>query len=81
MLVNILQKLQTIPDVLEVTPVEWLPHELAHRRRQAIFEAVDEGILVVNEQGTITLCNRKAAEVLGWGDTLMGSSLKELGFP
>ena len=80
-LANMLQKVQAIPDVLEVTPVEWLPHELAQQRLQAVFEAVDEGILLVNEQGAVTLCNRKAAEVLGWGNTIMGSFLEELGFP
>ncbi|MGB9660500.1 MAG: sigma 54-interacting transcriptional regulator [Moorellaceae bacterium] len=81
LLERVLLKLQAIPDVSEVVPVEWLPHELAHQRLQAIFETVDEGILVVNEQGTVTLCNRRASEILGWGDTLAGSPLEELGFP
>lgn len=80
-LASMLQKIQTISNVLEIVPVEWLPHELAQQRLRAIFDTVEEGILVVDDQGTVSICNRKAAEILGLGHSLIGSSLKDLGFP
>jgi len=78
---NMLKRVQTIANVLEVTPVEWLPHELAQQRLRAILDTVEEGILVVDASGTVSLCNRKAAEILGLGHSLIGNSLKHLGFP
>ncbi|MGB9867908.1 MAG: sigma 54-interacting transcriptional regulator [Bacillota bacterium] len=78
---NILRRVGTVANVLEVAPVELLPHELAQQRLRAIFDAVEEGILVTDAAGTVALCNRKAQEILGMASSLVGTSLKDLGFP
>lgn len=78
---SMLKRVQTVANVVQVTPVEWLPHELAQQRLRAIFDTVEEGILVTDASGTVSLCNRRAAEILGMGISLIGSSLKNLGFP
>lgn len=78
---GILQQLTKIADVLEVTPVKWLPHELNQQRLRGIFDTVEESILITDKHGVITMCNQKAVEVLGLSYSLVTLPLQEACFP
>lgn len=75
-----LRQLKAQQDVLEVEQVEWLPHELSRQRFNAIFDTVEEGILVIDKQGVINMCNQKAIEMLEPGSSLVGKSLQDVSF-
>jgi len=78
---GIVQQVGMIPDVLEVTPVRWLPHELNQQRLRSIFDAVEEGIIIADQFGKITMSNEKASEVLNPAQALTVLTLREAGFP
>ncbi|KYO65279.1 sigma 54-interacting transcriptional regulator [Thermovenabulum gondwanense] len=75
---DILDKIRNIKDVYEVTPVEWLPHELAHQHLITVINSVEEGIISVNKNLIITTCNNKASIFLGYDFTPINQSLKTL---
>ncbi len=78
---GITQQVERIPDVLEVTPVRWLPHELNEQRLRVIFDAVEEGIIIADQFGKITMSNERATDLLGLGHSLTTCTLREAGFP
>jgi transcriptional regulator with PAS, ATPase and Fis domain len=80
-LADIVRQVGLIPDVREAAPVRWLPRELNEQRLRAIFDAVEEGIVIADQGGFITMSNEKAADVLGPGRPLIGLRLQEAGFP
>jgi len=80
-ILKIVQQVEIIPDVLEVTPVRWLPHELNQQRLRVIFDAVEEGIVIADQFGKITMGNERASEVLSPGHALTALTLREVGFP
>ena len=78
---GIVQQVSMIPDVISVTPVRWLPHELDQQRLRAIFDAVEEGIIIADQFGKITMSNEKTTEILELGHSLAALNLVEAGFP
>ncbi len=77
---GIVQQVSTIPDVLSVAPVRWLPYELSQQRLRAIFDAVEEGIIITDQLGKITMSNEKATDILEPGQALTALTLVEAGF-
>ena len=72
---NIMHMIKNIRGVNNVEKVPYLPSELRAHESQYVFEAIKEGILVVNKQGKILECN-KAAKVLLLGHDAINISLK-----
>jgi len=74
----ILQKVALIQDVYEVTPIEWMPHELAEQQLRNVINSVQEGILSVNGNFVITTCNLRATELLGLEQPPLGKLLPDV---
>lgn len=58
------------------------PHEVADlvREREAVLHGIGEGVLTVDAEGRITMCNNEARRLLG-SDVAVGTPLSEAGLP
>jgi transcriptional regulator of aroF, aroG, tyrA and aromatic amino acid transport len=74
----ILENISSIKDVLEVTPIEWMPHELAEQQLRTVINSVQEGILSVNGNLVITTCNLRATQLLGLEYSPVGRLLPDV---
>ncbi|MDN5311647.1 MAG: hypothetical protein PWQ68_620 [Thermoanaerobacteraceae bacterium] len=74
----IIQKVALIQDVYEVTPIEWMPHELAEQQLRNVINSVQEGIISVNGNFVITICNLRATELLGLEQPPVGKPLSDV---
>ncbi|MCG0276331.1 MAG: sigma 54-interacting transcriptional regulator [Thermosediminibacteraceae bacterium] len=75
---SILRNISCIPDVYEVTPVEWMPHELAEQQLRTVINSVQEGILSVNKNLIISTCNIRATQILGFDQPPVGKILHDV---
>ncbi|HHW03831.1 MAG TPA: sigma 54-interacting transcriptional regulator [Thermoanaerobacterales bacterium] len=74
----ITEKISLIKDVYEITPIEWMPHELAELQLRTVINSVQEGILSINGNFIITICNLRAAELLGLEQPPVGRVLSDV---
>ncbi|MCR4431886.1 MAG: sigma 54-interacting transcriptional regulator [Tepidanaerobacteraceae bacterium] len=74
----IVQTIALIRDVYEVTPIEWMPHELAEQQLVNVINSVQEGILSINGSLVISTCNLRAMELLGLERPPLGKSLPDV---
>ncbi|TYP56760.1 sigma 54-interacting transcriptional regulator [Thermosediminibacter litoriperuensis] len=72
---SILRDISRIPDVYELTPVEWMPHELAEQQLRTVINSVREGILSINRSFIISTCNVRAMQILGFDKPPVGAIL------
>ncbi|MCF6097514.1 sigma 54-interacting transcriptional regulator [Thermovorax subterraneus] len=74
----IINRISLIPDVYEVTPVEWMPHELAEQQLRTVINSVQEGILSVSKKLIINTCNARAMQILEINYPPIGKTLYEV---
>lgn len=74
----IIQEIALIQDVYEVTPIEWMPHELAEQQLRNVINSVQDGILSVNGNFVINTCNLRATELLGLEQPPVGKPLTDV---
>nr|PZN03516.1 MAG: Fis family transcriptional regulator [Bacillota bacterium] len=75
---KIIQRISLIPDVYEVTPVEWMPQELAEQQLRTVINSVQEGVLSVNKNLIIDTCNDTAMQILNINYSPVGKILYEV---
>ncbi len=61
---ELLACLRTIPNLQEITVIQTLPQEKREKRFQVVLDSISDGILAIDEAGTITAVNRVAGEML-----------------
>jgi transcriptional regulator of aroF, aroG, tyrA and aromatic amino acid transport len=79
---KLLERLRTIPNLLEISVIQTLPQERREKRFQVVLDSISDGILAVNEQGKVTTINRVAQEILGCeAKAVLEKDLRELNLP
>ncbi len=79
---ELLARLKTIPDQLEIAAIQTLPQERRERRFQVVLDSISDGILAVDEDGRVTTINRVAQEILDCdAGEVTGKPLQELKLP
>ena len=77
---NIIIKLKRIDNILDVSIVQSLPQEMREQRYQVVLDNISDGILSIDEKGTLVLINRIARRMLNLEDNnLIGQELGALG--
>lgn len=61
---RLLKGLHQIPGIITAESVDFLPYERREKQIQAVLNAVSEGIIAVDERGSITHFNPAAAEIV-----------------
>jgi transcriptional regulator of aroF, aroG, tyrA and aromatic amino acid transport len=75
----IIKHLETIPDLIEITPINSMPQQIREKRLELVLDSISDGILSIDKFGFITTINRVAKKMLGWTDiTVSGRKLSAL---
>lgn len=74
----LIEKLKTLPDLLDVTRIETLPQEKREMRMQILLDSVADGIFFIDEEGVTVLMNEVARKVLDVGRDIIGSRVTDL---
>ncbi|MBM7624092.1 sigma 54-interacting transcriptional regulator [Sporohalobacter salinus] len=61
---NLFSRLQNIDGIINIEEVKFLPYERREYRNNAMINAVNEGIIAINERKEITFINDKAEKIL-----------------
>ena len=56
--------LKSIPQVLDVVPIDWMPHQLRTEQLKAVMSAVSDGIVAIDAVGVVTQYNPAAEQIL-----------------
>lgn len=76
---NIIQNLLSINGVLKVRDIELLSCEKNERRLRAIIDAVQDGILAINQKGEVELFNNYCEKIFHTKrENIVGKNIKEL---
>ncbi len=76
---DIAADLQSIKDVQSVRNIELLDHEKDEKKLMAVIDAVDEGIIVVDQHYGITIFNSYCEALFGCAkDTVLGLDIRNL---
>ncbi len=57
---RVVGKIGSLPDLLEISTIQTLPHEKREKRMQILLDSVSDGIFFIDEEGSIVLINRVA---------------------
>lgn len=70
--------LLSIPQVLDVLPIDLMPHQVRTEQLKAVMAAVSDGIVAIDATGTITQYNPAAEKILHLSQAMMlGQKLTE----
>lgn len=61
---EVVTALKSIPQVLDVIPVDWMPHQLRTEQLKAVMSAVSDGIVAIDANGIVTQYNPAAEQIL-----------------
>jgi len=75
-------KIGALPDLLEIGTIQTLPHEKREKRMQILLDSVSDGIIFIDEEGSIVLINSVAQQVLGVNpEQVLGKKITDLQLP
>jgi transcriptional regulator of aroF, aroG, tyrA and aromatic amino acid transport len=78
----LLDKVRALPDLLDASLVQTLPHEKREKRMQILLDSVSDGILFIDEDGFLVMLNRVAQQMLALGETgSIGKHVSSLNLP
>ncbi|CVK21837.1 sigma 54-interacting transcriptional regulator [Sporomusa sphaeroides] len=63
-ILTLFDKLRTIPDILDIVPVDLMPHQEKAEQLAAVLAAANDGILAIDRHGRITQYNPAAAKIM-----------------
>lgn len=76
---KLLERLRTIPSLLEISVIQTLPQERREKRFQVVLDSISDGILAIDEKGQVTTINKVAQAILNCeAEALLGKNLREL---
>jgi len=79
---RLFEAISALPDLLDIATIQTLPHEKREKRMQILLDSVSDGILFIDEMGSIVLMNRVAHQVLGISPELsLGKRITDLQLP
>jgi PAS domain S-box-containing protein len=62
---GLIEKIGALPELLEVSCIQTLPHEKREKRMQILLDSVSDGIFFIDEEGSLVLINSVAQQTLG----------------
>jgi transcriptional regulator of aroF, aroG, tyrA and aromatic amino acid transport len=75
---EVMQALLAIPQILDVVPVDLMPHQVRTEQLKAVMMAVSDGIVAIDSQGLVTQYNPAAEQILHMSrDKVAGHLLTE----
>jgi len=79
---RLVQAIEALPDLVEASVIQTMPHEKREKRMQILLDSVSDGILFIDEEGRIVLMNSVAHQVLGIAPELtLGRRITDLQLP
>ncbi|GFO68917.1 Fis family transcriptional regulator [Geomonas limicola] len=79
---RVVERLSALPDLLEISSVQTMPHEQREKRMQILLDSVSDGIFFIDEEGSLALINRVAQQALGIDPAqALGSRITTLPLP
>jgi len=79
---RVVERLAGLPDLLEISSIQTLPHEQREKRMQILLDSVSDGIFFIDEEGSLALINRVAQQALGIDPAqALGSRITTLQLP
>ncbi|MFH2129502.1 MAG: sigma 54-interacting transcriptional regulator [bacterium] len=77
---DITSRLKRIDNILDVSTVQSLPQEMREKRYQVVLDNISDGILSIDEKGSLVLINRMARRMLNLENSdVIGRELGALG--
>ena len=61
---SIIEDLRKIPQVLEVVPIDFMPHQIRTEQLKAVMASVGDGIIAVDHEGRVTHYNPAAEKIV-----------------
>lgn len=78
----LIEEIRAIPELLEMSTIQALPHEKREKRMQILLDSVSDGIFFIDEEGTVVLINKVAQQVLNVdAPDVLGKKVTELQLP
>ena len=75
---EVVTALFAIPQILDVVPVDLMPHQVRAEQLKAVMMAVSDGIVAIDAAGTVTQYNPAAEQILHLSrESIVGRSLTE----
>lgn len=77
-----IDKISALPDLLEISAIQTLPHEKKEKRMQILLDSVSDGIFFIDEEGTVVLINKVTQQLLNVNaPEILGKKVTELHLP
>ena len=78
----LIQKLRTIPGLLDILPIKTLPQEKREKSLKVMLNSVSDGIVAIDDAGNVLAVNRVAKRILGCTDpAIVGRPVETLNLP
>lgn len=61
---SIIEDLRKIPQVLDVVPIDLLPHQMRTEQLKAVMASVGDGIIAIDQEGRVTHYNPAAEKII-----------------
>lgn len=79
---DIFNILGEIPDLLEISLIDTLPHEERENRFRVVLDNISDGVISIDKRGKVTTINRMARKAFNLIDQeLIGQDIKTLNLP
>jgi transcriptional regulator of aroF, aroG, tyrA and aromatic amino acid transport len=79
---RVVERLAALPDLLEISRIQTLPHEKREKRMQILLDSVSDGIFFIDEEGSLVLINSVAHQALGIDpEKALGQRITDLQLP